>query len=136
QSIEEHLPYNPLLVLLLKRYHFFNATTLRCCALMGLFAIFVDYGLYFKMDHRLGRAISELVVENGQHFIELNEGRFRAEIERQRPLGRIGRRALRICDSPRCPSAVSRIIFRTVLYKYIWSHGGSMVCNGLKFHTT
>ncbi|KAH9387752.1 hypothetical protein TYRP_008949 [Tyrophagus putrescentiae] len=71
-ALEGHRPFNPLLVGLHRQYHFFNAITLRCIALFGLYGVAIDWLVFFQIDCRLVQGAHQLIVLNGRHFVLLN----------------------------------------------------------------
>lgn len=91
-AVKGNLPYNPILVLLLYRYHFFaHGTMLLTAALLPLFAVVLDYAFYFKLVNgncgQLCESANEIVVKNGHRFVELNGRQFRATEKQEKLLG-------------------------------------------------
>ena len=71
-ALEGHRPFNPLLVGLHGQYHFFNGITLSCIALFGLYAVAIDWLVFFCIDFSLIQGAHQLIVLNGRHFVLLN----------------------------------------------------------------
>ncbi len=50
KNIEGHQPFNPLLVVLIKQFKFFNQSSIVCCSLLALFGIVFEYTVFFKLN--------------------------------------------------------------------------------------
>lgn len=72
-TLYDRFPFHPLVVSALINFKFFNSSVFQCSALLIVFAISIDYTLYFGFDERALEAAYELIVQNGRYFTKLNK---------------------------------------------------------------
>ncbi len=73
-ELNAHLYINPLVISVMTRFRFLNGVVLRCTCLLTFFLLYVDYSLYFRLDGGELAVANEIMVENGQNFVQLNSG--------------------------------------------------------------
>lgn len=72
-SLFAHLSYNPLMTSLTITFKFLTPAVLKAVCLMVLFAIYVDYSMYFKLDYFLLHLFHQLTIDNAEEFFDINK---------------------------------------------------------------
>ena len=55
------------------RLRFLNGGTMKAACLMIIFSIYLDYIIYFKLDHFLLNLFHQLVIDNAAQFLSINK---------------------------------------------------------------
>src|SRR5699024_10307140 len=72
-SMANHLPYNPIMTGVRMRLRFLNDGTMKAACLMIIFSLYLDYIVYFKLDHFLLNLFHQLVIDNSAQFLYINK---------------------------------------------------------------